>query len=87
MASFHMDEKALIWFQDTSEAGTFHSWEEFTQAIQVRFGSSTYDDLMEALTLLKHVSSVTSYKVDFELLFNKIKGISEKNKLSFFLSG
>ncbi|XP_035551104.1 uncharacterized protein LOC118349683 [Juglans regia] len=87
LASFHMDEAALVWFQDASEAGTFHSWEEFTQAVQVRFGSSAYDDPMEALTRLKQVNSVTAYKAEFELFSNRIKGVSEKNKLSCFLSG
>lgn len=47
IASFHLDDEALIWFQDASEAGVFHSWEEFVQALQVRFGSSPYDDPME----------------------------------------
>ncbi|XP_041011286.1 uncharacterized protein LOC121255061 [Juglans microcarpa x Juglans regia] len=87
LASFHLEEEALVWFQDASEAGTFHSWEEFTQAVQVRFGSSAYDDPMEALTRLKQVHSVTTYKAEFELLSNRIKGVSEKNKLSCFLSG
>ncbi|XP_035549739.1 uncharacterized protein LOC118349426 [Juglans regia] len=87
IASFHLDDEALIWFQDASEAGVFHSWDEFVQALQVRFGSSPYDDPMESLTRLKQVSSVTTYKIEFELLSNRIKGIFEKNKLSCFLSG
>lgn len=53
-----MDEEALIWFQDASEDGAFHCWEEFTQAVQIKFGSSIYDDPMEALTKLKQVNSV-----------------------------
>lgn len=84
IASFHMDKEALIWFQDASEAGAFHSWEEFVQVVQIRFGSSPYDDPIEALTHLKHVSIVTTYKTKFEVLSNRIRGIYEKNKLSFF---
>ncbi|KAF5468680.1 hypothetical protein F2P56_012817 [Juglans regia] len=87
IASFHMDNDALVWFQDASESGIFHSWEEFIQAVQVRFGSSAYDDPMKALTRLKQVHSVTAYKTEFELLSNRIKGIFERNKLSCFLSG
>lgn len=71
-----MDEDELLWLQDASEAGTFHSWEEFVQAIQIRFASSPYDDPMEALTWLKQVSFVTAYKAEFELLSNRIRGIS-----------
>lgn len=55
--------------------------------MQIRFGSSTYDDPMEDLTRSKQVSLVTSYKTEFELLSNRIKGISKKNKLSCFMSG
>ncbi|XP_018843425.2 uncharacterized protein LOC109007962 [Juglans regia] len=87
IASFHMDNDALVWFQDASESEVFHSWEEFIQAVQVRFGSSAYDDPIEALTRLKQVHSVTAYKTEFELLSNCIKGISKRNKLSCFLSG
>lgn len=33
------------------------------------------------------VSSVTTYKYEFELMSNWIRCVSEKNKLSYFLSG
>ncbi|XP_035545954.1 uncharacterized protein LOC118348438 [Juglans regia] len=87
IASFHMDDEALVWFQDASEAGTFLSWEDFIKAVQIRFGSTPYDDPMESLTRLKQVSTVNDYKYEFEILSNRIRGLSEKNKLSCFLSG
>ncbi|KAF5468733.1 hypothetical protein F2P56_012865 [Juglans regia] len=87
IASFHMDDEALIWFQDASEAGTFLSWEDFIKAVQIRFGSMPYDDPMESLTRLKQVNTVNDYKSEFEILSNRIRGLSEKNKLSYFLSG
>lgn len=68
-----MEDKALIWFQDASETGTFHTQEEFSQALQVRFGSTPYDDPMESLAQLKQVSLVTAYKSKFELLSNQIR--------------
>ncbi|KAF5472135.1 hypothetical protein F2P56_008875 [Juglans regia] len=87
IASFHMDDEALIWFQDASEAGTFLSWEDFIKVVQIRFRSTPYDDPMESLTRLKQVSTVNDYKSEFEILSNRIRGLSEKNKLSCFLSG
>lgn len=87
IASFHMDEEALVWFQDASEVGTFHSLEEFVQTVQVRLRSSPYDDPMEALTQHKQVGSMTTYKAEFELLSNIIRGISKKNKLSYVFNG
>lgn len=79
-----MEEDALVWFQNASEVGSFHSWDEFTQAIQEHFGSPVYDDLMEALTRLKQVRSVIAYKLEFELLSNRIRCVSKKENELFF---
>lgn len=87
LASFHMDGDALVWFQDAEEAGVFTSWEAFTKALYTRFGTMVYDDLMEALHRLRQTASVIEYKAQFELLSNRIRGLSEKNKLSCFISG
>ena len=87
MASYHLNGEALISFQDSEQAGGFASWEVFIRALQTRFGTSTYDDPMEALTRLKQTTSVVSYKGNFEILSNRIKGLSKSHKLSCFLSG
>ena len=42
---------------------------------------------MEALTRLKQTTTVVSYKGNFEVLSNRIKGLSESHKLSYSLSG
>ena len=55
--------------------------------MQLRFGVTAYDDPMETLTWLKQVSSVVAYKGNFEILSNRITGLSESHKLSCFLSG
>ena len=52
-----------------------------------RFGSTTYDDPMEALTRLRQTSTVALYKGEFEALANHIRGLSPQHKLSYFLSG
>ena len=53
MALYHLDGEALIWFQNVEQAGGFTSWDVFVKALQTRFGGTTYDDPMEALTRLK----------------------------------
>ena len=50
IAYFHLDEEALIWFQNVEQVGGFTSWEVFIKALQTRFGDTTYDDPMEAFT-------------------------------------
>ena len=87
IASFHMDQEALIWFQEAEEAGVFSDWESLVQALHVRFGSTAYDDPMEVLTRLRQMSTVALYKAKFEAVSNRIKGLSPLNKMSCFLSG
>lgn len=65
IASSHMDDEALMWFQDATEAGAFPLCEEIVEAIQVRYGSSAYDELMEALTWLKLVTTISSNRPEF----------------------
>ena len=87
IASFNMELEALIWFQEVEEVGVFTNWDSLVQAINVRFGSTAYDDLMEVLTRLRQSSTVPMYKAEFEAMSNRIKGLSPLYKLSCFLSG
>lgn len=87
MSSYHMEGKALIWYQDAIDCGVFNGWDSFVTALQVRFGPTAHDDPMEALTHLKQSSFVAVYKAQFEALCNKLKGLSKRHKLSCFLSG
>ena len=87
MESFHMEGEALVWFQEGEDVGVFGTWEALVQAMLIRFGSTAYDNLMEALTRLRQTSTVALYKGEFEALANRIKGLSPQRKLSYFLSG
>ena len=86
MDSFHINGAALIWFQDSEETGLFATWEGFVEALLTRFESTAYEDPMESFTRLKS-GSVMVYKGQFELLSNRIRGLSDGHKLSCFLSG
>ena len=87
MASFHMEGKALVWFQDIEAAGGLSSWDGFIRALLTRFGASPYDDPMEALIRLKQTTTVEEYKSQFEFLSNQLRGLAKSYKLSCFLSG
>jgi len=86
MASFHMEGEALIWFQDAEESGQFPTWDAFVHALLTRFGPA-YDDPMEELMRLRQTSSVAEYTTQFEALSNRLRGVSDRNRLSCFLSG
>lgn len=74
MVSFHMEGKALLWYQNTLDSCQFFGWESFVKALQVRFRPSTYNDPIEALTRLKQTSYVTSYNAQFQTLWIDWKG-------------
>jgi hypothetical protein len=87
LASFHMEGKALTWFQDLEASGSITSWDGFTQSLLTRFGPSILDDPIETLTRLRQTRIVEAYKSQFEIISNQLKRLAEPYKLSCFLSG
>jgi hypothetical protein len=84
-ASYHLDEEALVWFQDCEHE--LHGWNDFVRAIQIRFGPASYDDPMELLTKLKQTHNIAAYKIQFESTSNRVRDLSDMHKLSCFMSG
>jgi len=41
IASFHMEGKAITWYQELEETGILTSWEVFVKALQIHFGTSS----------------------------------------------
>ena len=56
-------------------------------ALRIKFGSSAYEDPMGTFTKLRQTGSVEEYQTAFEILSNKINGVSEEFRISTFLSG
>lgn len=79
MASYHIEGKALVSYQDFLEGA-------LSRSLLIRFGPIAYDDPMKALTRLKHTSFVAAYKAQFEALSNRLRGLLDVHKLSCFLS-
>jgi hypothetical protein len=50
IAYFHMEGKALQWYNWLMESGSVRSWEEFVVALKVRFAPSAYEDPVGAFT-------------------------------------
>lgn len=61
--------------------------EGFIKALLVRFGPSSYDDLMDSLTKLKKYGTVQEFRANFEALSNRFRGLFYRYNLSCFLSG
>ena len=84
-ASSHLDEEALVWFQDREHE--IHNWNEFVRAVQIRFWLASYDNPMEMLTKLKQTHTIATYKIQFESTSNRARDLFELHKLSCFMSG
>jgi hypothetical protein len=52
ISAFHMEGKALKWYNWLMEFGPVNSWEEFVVALKTKFAPSSYDDLVGAFTKL-----------------------------------
>ncbi|KAF5468849.1 hypothetical protein F2P56_012962 [Juglans regia] len=87
VASHHMEGEALVWYQNALHARQFNSWESLVVALQGRFGPSAFDDPMEAIMRLKQTTLVSLYTSQFETLSNRLIGLSEKHRMSCFISG
>lgn len=85
IATFHMERKALTWYQWLKKSNPVTTWGDFLVALHTRFGPSTYEDLVGAFTKLKQTRSVEEYEITFEVLSNKINGVSEEFRISTFL--
>jgi hypothetical protein len=82
-----MEGRALIWYNWLMDSGYVGGWEDFISALKTRFAPFAFDDPVGAFTKLKQTSIVEDYQTQFEILSNKIQGLSEEFKVSIFLSG
>lgn len=63
------------------------NWNEFTKAVHLRFGPTDYEDPSEALTRLRHTSTVAAYQEAFEKLSHQVDGLSEGFIIGCFIVG
>jgi hypothetical protein len=87
IVSFHLDGRAASWFQWAMRSNLLSSWPDFLQAVQTRFGPTTYEDVEGELSKLTQTGSVADFQAQFEDLMNKVNGISEPLLISFFITG
>lgn len=82
-----MEGKVLTWYYWLQELSPVTKWGDFLEALHTRFEPSAYEDPMGAFIKLRQTDSVEDYQTAFEILSNKISGVSEKFRISTFLSG
>ena len=85
IANFYMEGKAITWYHKLEEIGILTSWEAFVKALQIYFGTSSYDEPREALISIKQTLTLELYTTQFEKLSNRVRGLSDSYMLSCFL--
>lgn len=77
----------MQWFRWVNRVGAIDGWQDFTQALHVRFGPSGFDDLTGQLTKLIQTTNVHDYQENFENLPNQTEGLNEAFMISCFVAG
>ncbi|WVZ13617.1 hypothetical protein V8G54_011183 [Vigna mungo] len=72
IVSFYMDGPTLSWFQWLHQNNMIPSWQDFLQALEVRFAPSYYEDPRGSFFKLTQKGSVQDYLNEFERLANRI---------------
>ncbi|XP_028055602.1 uncharacterized protein LOC114259772 isoform X1 [Camellia sinensis] len=63
LASLHLENKALQWFQWFEKCHNQINWNTFKEGVVSRFGPNSYEDEMGDLTKLRQVTSVRAYQI------------------------
>lgn len=86
IASFHMEGAAYSWYKWVTKNWLVQTWNKFLTTLQLRFGSSLYDDPKVALKELKQVATVSEYQSKFEEISTKVTGLDEHWLVSFLIA-
>lgn len=72
----HLDKDVVPWFQMMQRSHPFHSWVEFTHALELDFGPSIYECPKATLFKLSQTGTVADYYLQFTSLANRVYGLS-----------
>ncbi|XP_035843990.1 uncharacterized protein LOC118490448 [Helianthus annuus] len=87
LASIHLDGIALQWHRWVTKLKGPMTWAEFSQALLARFGPTDYENPGEALSRLKHTTTVAQYQESFEKLSHQVDGLPEDFLMSSYIGG
>ncbi|KAM2035040.1 hypothetical protein ACFX16_038184 [Malus domestica] len=87
MASFHMENEALQWFQWVNCVKNYPKWEDFTKIFCREFGSSDLMDCTENLVKLRQSGLLRNYIMEFRRLANRTVEMTPGLLKSYFIGG
>ncbi|KAL4580818.1 hypothetical protein LXL04_017022 [Taraxacum kok-saghyz] len=84
---FYFTGDALSWYKYLANNRLLGTWEEFSRALELRFGPSTYENHQATLFKLHQTTTVSAYQSAFEKLSNRVTDFGPEALLNCFLSG
>lgn len=75
------------WYKWLHSNQQLTTWPAFTQALEMRFGPSSYGNHQASLFKLRQAGSVMEYQLQFDTISNRIVGLNFESLLNCFLSG
>lgn len=87
IASVHLEQEVVLWFQMVTRSQPFQSWHDFTRALELDFGPSIYDCPRASLFKLQQTKFVNDYYLEFTALSNRVYGLSNDALIDCFVSG
>ena len=76
LMSFYMHGEALSWYKWMYHNHQLTTWDEFTRALTIRFGPSSYENHQQELFKIKQSTTVAEYQGRFERICNQVVGLS-----------
>lgn len=87
LSVFYFKGDALSWYKHLANNNLLGTWQQFTCALKLRFGPSTFENHQATLFKLRQTSTVTVYQTEFELISNRVTGLSPEILRNCFISG
>ncbi|KAL4580492.1 hypothetical protein LXL04_016687 [Taraxacum kok-saghyz] len=87
LAVFYFTGEALSWYKHLSNNNLLTTWADFSRALELRFGPSSYENHQANLFKLQQTSTVAAYQADFEKLSNCVDGLTPIALQNCFISG
>lgn len=81
-----MAGEALGWYQWMHHNRLISTWEDFTCALELRFGPSEFENHQQALFKLHQTTTVSDYQKEFERFYNQVIGLPHPAILDCFIS-
>ncbi|OMO88582.1 Retrotransposon gag protein [Corchorus olitorius] len=87
VASFFMIGEPLTWFQWMFRNHQLIDWPSFARALELRFSPSGHTKPQLALFKLRQTSTVAQYQKNFEILANRVQGLTDDHLMNLFVLG